>query len=348
MTLIGRGGGQKGGVEVPERGNASLRDVAERAGVSVGTVSHVLNHPERVSPPLRAKVTAAITELKFVRSGAARQLRQGRSTMVGLVVFDIGNPFYTDAARAIEDTLSAEGLALVISSSDAEPEREARVVHTLIEQQVRGVIITPSEGTPDLLPMLRERGIPVVLLDSPGDVEGFASVGVDDVAGGAMAVRHLLERGHRLIAVITGPMSVRQARDRLRGACRAVTDAGLDPHAVLVPVETEAFTADAGEAAMTRLLERAEVPTATFAANDVMMIGAMRSLRRQGVRIPADMALVGYDDIMVASELITPLTSVRQPMSDLGRTAAELLLDEAAEKRHVVFQPELIVRESSR
>ncbi len=332
---------------MPERGNASLRDVADRAGVSVGTVSHVLNHPERVSPALRDKVTAAIKELNFVRSGAARQLRQGRSTMVGLVVLDIGNPFYTDPARAIEDTLAAAGLALVISSSDAEPEREARVLRTLIEQQVRGVIITPSEETPALLPMLRERGIPVVLLDSPGDVEGYPSVGVDDVAGGAMAVRHLLERGHRLIAMITGPMSLRQARDRLRGARAAVTEAGLDPDAVLVPVETDAFTADAGEDAMNRLLARAEVPTATFAANDVMMIGAMRALRREGVHIPKDMALVGYDDIMVAAELITPLSSVHQPMADLGRTAAELLLDEDAEKRHVVFQPELVVRESS-
>ncbi len=333
---------------MPDRGNASLRDVAELAGVSVGTVSHVLNHPERVSEALREKVTAAITELNFVRSGAARQLRQGHSNMVGLVVFDIGNPFYTDAARAIEDTLAASDLALVISSSDAEPHREARVLRTLIEQQVRGVIITPSEGTAALLPMLRERGIPVVLLDSPGDIEGYASVGVDDVAGGAMAVRHLLDRGHRLIAMITGPMSVRQARQRLRGARQAITEAGLDPEKILVPVETEAFTANAGEAAMSLLLERREVPTATFAANDVMMIGAMRSLRRQGVRIPAEMALVGYDDIMVASELITPLSSVHQPMAELGRTAAELLLDPDADERHVVFQPNLVVRASSR
>ena len=332
---------------MPDRGNASLRDVAERAGVSVGTVSHVLNHPERVSAPLRDKVRAAITELNFVRSGAARQLRQGSSTMVGLVVFDIANPFYTRTARAIEDTLSAAGLSLVISSSDAAPEREARVVRALIEQQVRGVIITPSEGTRALLPMLRDRGIPVVLLDSPGDIDGYPSVGVDDVAGGAMAVRHLLGRGHRLIAVITGPMTVRQARQRLKGARQAAVEAGLDPDKVLVPVETEAFTANAGEAAMSLLLERGDVPTATFAANDVMMIGAMRALRRQGVRIPADMALVGYDDIMVASELITPLSSIRQPMTDLGRTAAELLLDENAERNHVVFRPKLVIRASS-
>lgn len=330
----------------------SVRDVARQAGVSVGTVSHVLNHPDRVAPATRERVERVIAELGFVRSTAARQLRDGASSTVGLVLHDIANPFYTEAARAVEDHLVERGYALLLCSTDGEEQREARALRMLLEQDVAGVIVTPSASTDANLADLRRRRTPVVLLDSPGDVPDLPSVGVDDLAGGQIAVSHLLALGHRSIVVLTGPMTVRQARQRWAGACAAARQAGFDVDAVLRPVECDAFSADAAAGAMRLVLTEPRRPTAVFAANDVMAIGAMRVLRKAGLRIPDDVAVVGYDDVFVAAELVTPLTSVRQPLRDLGRTAAELVLSAIAARgepdpQHVVFRPELVVRSST-
>lgn len=330
----------------------SVRDVARHAGVSVGTVSHVLNHPDRVASATRERVERVIAELGFVRSTAARQLRDGASSTVGLVLHDIANPFYTEAARAVEDHLVERGYALLLCSTDGEQQREARALRMLLEQDVAGVIVTPSASTDANLGDLRRRRTPVVLLDSPGDVPDLPSVGVDDLAGGRIAVSHLLARGHRSIVVLLGPMSVRQARQRWAGACAGAREAGFDVDAVLRPVECDAFSADAAAGAMRLVLTEPRRPTAVFAGNDIMAIGAMRVIRKAGLRIPDDIAVVGYDDVFVSAELVTPLTSVRQPLRDLGRTAAELVLRRIAdggegEPQHVVFRPELVVRDST-
>ncbi|QGF23031.1 LacI family DNA-binding transcriptional regulator [Raineyella fluvialis] len=330
----------------PSAGRPSVKDVAERAGVSVGTVSHVLNHPDRVSDATLQRVRTAIDDLGFIPSGAARHLRQGTSQAVGLVVADIANPYYIEAARAVEDSLVQRGMAMMMSSTDGDPERERRILEMLAAQQVRGIILTPSERSPENLALVRRRGIPTVLLDGGSSRSAFSTVGVDDVAGGRMAVAHLLASGHRSIAVISGPLEVRQAADRWEGARQAVRDAGLNPRTTLVHLVADSFSAEAGAEAMSLLLEGPVRPTAAFTVNDVMAIGAMRTLRREGLRIPEEMALVGYDDIPVAAELITPLTTVRQPMASLGRRAAELLL-EGRGVEHVLFRPHLAVRASA-
>lgn len=330
---------------LPEGARPSVRDVAERAGVSVGTVSHVLNHPDRVAGSTRERVQAVIAELGFIPSGAARQLRKRASRAVGLAVLDIANPFYTEAARAVEDALDERGYSLVMSSTDANPDRERRVLETMVGQEVAGLICTPSAGTHENLVVAQGRGTPIVLLDSPED-RSFSSVGVDDVAGGQAAVAHLLASGHRSIAVISGPPEVRQAADRWRGASQAVRDAGLDPRRVLVRLDTDSFHADAGAGAMALLLEQRQRPTATFAFSDTLAIGAMRTLRAAGVAVPDAMALVGYDDISVASELVTPLTTIRQPMRRLGHEAVQLLFSSPT-PQHVLLEPQLICRASA-
>lgn len=328
----------------------SVRDVAATAGVSVGTVSHVLNHPDRVAESTRKRVQAAIAELGFVRSETARHLRGGTSSLVGVVVLDISNPFFTEAARGIEDRLREDGCVPMLCSSDGELEREAEIMRLLAAQQVRGVIVTPGPSTAENLQILTERSVPVVLMDAPATSADISAVSSDDVAGARAALTHLLELGHRRIGFINGPAGIRQCADRRQGVLEAIREAGLDAEQILVEYSATDFSADQGAAGAQTLLDAdaAARPTALFCVNDQAAIGAMREIRRRGLSIPQDVAIVGYDDISVAAELITPLTSVRQPMRDLGATAAELLLtNDDATGRQITFTPELVVREST-
>lgn len=322
-----------------------VKDVAERAGVSVGTVSNVLNRPDWVAEDTRARVEAAIAELKFVRNASARQLRAGRSQAVGAIVLDLGNPFYTELARGIEDRLLADDVLLMVASSDEDPVREARWLRMFAEQGVRGLLVSPSEATRDHLRRVAELGIPAVLLDAQSAT--YASVGVDHVSGGRQAVRHLLAQGHTRIAHLSGPASLSQSRDRLAGARDAVVEAGLDPDEVLLVRHLPGMRADDGQAGLLEVLADPRPPTAVFCINDIVALGVMRELRLRRMELPRDMAVVGYDDVAFASELMTPLTSVRQPMHELGWTAADILLAGPDRSDHRVFRPELVIRESS-
>ncbi|GIG91472.1 LacI family DNA-binding transcriptional regulator [Plantactinospora endophytica] len=332
----------------------SIRDVASHAGVSMGTVSNVLNQPELVSDATRARVLAAIDELGFVPNHAARQLRRGRSRTVGLVVLDVANPFFTDIAKGVEDTIGTAGMALIFCNSDGDRTREDAYLDLLKEQRVQGVLITPVDDASSRLLRLRDRGIHVVLLDRRSRNADLCSVSVDDRLGGELAVRHLLEAGHRRIAFVGGPVGLEQVRDRHTGAVQAMTGAGL-AESDLPWLDTPALTVAAGRDAAARLLgaPRQNRATAVFCANDLLALGVLQGLTQQRIRVPEDIALVGYDDIDFAAAAAVPLTSVRQPRQRLGQTAAGLLLgevNEPAEHRHqqVVFEPELVVRESSR
>ena len=329
----------------------SVRDVAERAGVSVGTVSHALNHPERVADSTLERVRAAIDELGFVRSETARRLRHGGSSLVGVLVHDISNPFFTEAARGIEDRLREDNRVPMLGSTDSDPDRERELMSLLAGLDVRGVIVTPSTSTLDNLAVLAGRGIRIVLMDHPPISEELPTVSGDDVAGARAAVAHLVELGHRRIGFVNGPLSVRQSIDRRDGVLAALSEAGLDPAEVLREVEAasggQGYTADAGAVGAAELLRADPPPSALFCANDQLAIGAMREIRRRGLAIPDDVAIVGYDDVDIASELITPLTSVHVPMRDIGRAAADLLLADGSQVRHVSFAPELVVRAST-
>ncbi|UZN02732.1 LacI family DNA-binding transcriptional regulator [Cellulomonas sp. S1-8] len=338
---------------VPAR-RPSITDVARRAGVSVGTVSNVLNRPDVVAAATRERVQSTIDELGFVRNASARQLRVGALQTVGAIVLDIANPFFTEVARGIEDRLSADDHTLILSSSDEDPEREARYLRLHEEHGVRGVLVCPSHASLDHILAVRERGLHVVLLDaSPGRTD-VSSVGVDDVRGGSLAVEHLLGLGHRRLGFINGPPVIRPCIDRRTGVVSALIAAGLDPAEVLVEVGVPSLSVDAGDIGMTRLLELpvGRRPTATFCVNDLTAVGALRALRRAEVPVPSRMAVVGYDDVQIAAMLAVPLTSVRQPTHTLGWTAADLLLREAligpsAQHERVLFQPELVVRDST-
>lgn len=331
-----------------------VKDVARAAGVSVGTVSNVLNRPEIVRDETRFRVQAEMERLGFVRNESARQLRRGRSTTLAYVFLDATNPFFTDVARGAEAAAEEAGLALFLCNSNGDPAREDRYLDLLHQQRVLGILITALDyGNPQLR-TLPQRGTPVVLVDHPADVaSAWCSVAVDDRLGGEVAVGHLLELGHERIAFAGGPLTLPQIADRLEGSRRAMAAAGR-PEGDLVVLETHEPTVPAGRLAAQRLigLPRPQRPTALFCANDVMALGALQQLLLAGVTVPSEVAVVGYDDIDFASAAAVPLTSVRQPRDRLGRTATELLITETTGERHehqgVAFVPELMVRDSTR
>jgi LacI family transcriptional regulator len=329
-----------------------MREVAAAASVSVGTVSNVLNSPGKVAPATVARVQAAIDGLGFVRNDAARQLRAGRSRSVGLVVLDVGNPFFTDIARAAGRRAGELDLTILLGTSDDDPRRERTYIDAFDEQRVFGLLVSPIGDDLSRLAALQRRGTPVVLVDRDGSGTEFGSVAVDDVAGARMAVGHLLDTGRRRIAFVGGPAELRQVRDRRAGAQQAVDVAG---DAALEVIDTPALTVLAGRAVGEALRDRppGQRPDAVFCANDLLAIGVLQALTfLGGLRVPGDIALIGYDDIDFASSAVVPLSSIRQPTARIGATALDLLIDAAEDPgdhrpEHVVFQPELVVRAST-
>lgn len=323
----------------------TISDVAERAGVSVGTVSNVVNRPERVAEGTRERVRAAITSLGWVPNGSAATLRAGRATLVGLIVPDIRNPFFTEVARGAEDMAAASGEAVVVCNTDWLLNSERRALDALARQRVRGVMITPAGEDERYLEWLMDRGMALVLLDHRRSAGLVPSVVVDDVLGGRLAGQHLIELGHRRVALVNGPTSIPQCEDRRLGLLGALKGAGLDPERDLVEVEVEAMDAASGLAAVDDIFEVA-APTAIFCTNDLLAIGVIRGLRMRGLRAPNDVAVVGYDDVELAAMTDPPLTTVHQPSYELGETAYQLLR-RGAEPEQRSFSPHLVQREST-
>jgi LacI family transcriptional regulator len=334
-------------------GTPGMKDVAAVAGVSIGTVSNVLNRPHLVSEATRLRVQAAIVELGFVRNETARQLRAGSSRTIAYVVLDAANPFFNDVSRGVEDIARGEGMVVYLCNSDQDSVREREYLERLREQRVQGVLITPIDPNGvKLAELAGNSGMPFVLVDCHSRDDTQCSVAVDDVLGGRLAFEHLLETGHERIAFIGGPMSVQQVRDRYQGA-RDALERSSGP-GELTLVETEALVVAEGRRAGEQLgaLPPEERPTAAFCANDLLALGLLQAVWRLGLSVPGDLAVVGYDDIEFAEAAAVPLTSVRQPRELLGRTAARLLLEEASGEPHdhqqVRFRPELVVRASTR
>ncbi|MGQ4486084.1 LacI family transcriptional regulator [Streptomyces sp. 372A] len=331
-----------------------IKEVARQAGVSVGTVSNVLNRPDRVSPEVRARVHAAIDLLGYVRSESARQLRAGRSRMLGLLVMDTGNPFFAVLAQGTERVAAEADLGVMVCNSAESTSAEQAYLSLFVEQRLRGVLFAPVASHGEPWAALRRANIPFVVVDRAVDEQTACSVAADDELGGLLAGRHLIAGGHQRIAFVRGPEHLQQVRDRRQGLARAVQEAGLDADAI-VDIPADRLDVAAGRDAGARLIGLAPRPTAVFCANDLMALGVMQTAFDAGVRVPDDLAVVGYDDIEFAEASLIPLTSVRHPAAEIGRLAAQLLLQEiegfdaAPEHQHtgIVLQPELVVRRSS-
>lgn len=331
----------------------SIRDVARLAGVSVGTVSNVLNKPDEVSAESIARVQKAISELGYVRNDAARRLRAGVTTTVGFVVLDGQNPFFNQVVRGAEDEASKNGIAVLVGNTDEDLQREGMYLDLFEEQRVRGVLISPYGDISGRLQQLKDRDIPAVLVDRINVDGRFSSVAVDSVAGGQIAAQHLIDTGRRRIAFVGGPFDIRQVRDRLAGARVAVDNSEFGVE--IEVITTTALTVEEGVLTGKRIMERSRNarPDALFAANDLLALGLLQSLVvGDTLLVPSEMSLIGFDDIAFAAAAAVPLSSVRQPSRMIGQTALRVLLEEAADPtmipRQTVFRPELIVRQSTR
>ncbi|MEV6687212.1 LacI family DNA-binding transcriptional regulator [Streptomyces sp. NPDC051130] len=333
-------------------GRPTLEEVAVRAGVGRGTVSRVINGSSKVSDRTRAAVEAAVAELGYVPNRAARALAANRTDAVALVIPEpearfFAEPYFSDVVRGVGATLAETDVQLVLTLAGGERERR-RLAQYLSGHRVDGVLLVSVHAGDPLPELLAELGIPTVISGRRSADEALPCVDSDNLAGAAGAVRHLLERGRRAIATITGPLDVYGAQCRLDGYRQALAAAGHPADEQLIAAGD--FTEEGGRRAMRELLERRPALDAVFAASDVMAAGARLELRAAGRRIPQDVALVGFDDSVVARHMDPPLTSVRQPIEEMGRTMARVLLERIAggpADAAVVLPTELVVRESS-
>jgi LacI family transcriptional regulator len=328
--------------------SVSLRDVAKAAKVSVGTVSNVLNRPEVVAPETLARVQGTIKDLGFVPNGFARHLRSGHSRTLGLIVPDVANPFFTEVARGVEDAASKRDYAVFLCNSDESASKEDRYINVLIQQQVRGVLITPADMKSDRLDAMRDRGIAVALVDREIKGRKQCSVSVDDVHGGQLGIEYLTGLGHTDIAWVCGPDSIPQVADRGAGVAKAAKFAGAKVETIRVSL----MNTTQGEEAAKKILALKTIPTAIFCANDLVALGVMRTLRENKFKIPEQVSVLGYDDIEFAASAAVPLSSISQPAYQMGVTAADLLLNECEEAdthehQQIRFQPQLVERAST-
>ena len=319
--------------------------------MSPATVSNALNHPEKLAPSTLERIRVAIDELGYVRNDAARQLRAGNNIAVGMVVLDVANPFFTDIARGVEDVLHQHRRPLILGNSAQSAAREASYLDLFEEQRVSGLLITPTGSLLPRLRRLRSRGIAVVLVDRHSGGKEFSSVSVDDKTGGRLAAEHLLSLGRRRLAFIGGPATLPQVRQRLAAARAAVDHEGARELIFIETVSMDAVSGRRGAQALLNLPKR-QRPDALFAANDLVALGALQAFTLAGVKVPDDIALIGFDDIDFAESAAVPLSSIRQPAVEMGRVAADLLLDVIADSgsariRRPVLQPELVIRRST-
>ena len=314
------------------------------------TVSRVINDSGYVSPEARARVQGAIAELGYMPNVLARQLRSKRTKTIALVLTDIANPFFTTIARGVEDAARDQGYAVMFCNTDESETEEMEYVRVLIQRQVDGVLLVPATDSSASLQLLKKHGLPVVVLDRRLSAGGVDEVRTDSEAGAYVVVRHLLDLGHRRIAVLTGPETVSTAVDRVAGYRRAMAEEGLRPDDGLVVF---GGYNEASGYEMTRLILAAEPrPTAIFAANNFIAFGAIGALRDAGLRAPEDMSIAVFDDLPPGWVFDPFLTVVSQPAYEIGKQAAELMLERLAgkapvEPRTIVLPSELIIRRST-
>lgn len=327
----------------------TIKDVARCAGVSPTTVSYVLNKTRFVSPETEARIRQAIKELNYQPNHVARSLRAKCTMTVGMLVSDIANPFYADIVRGAQDVLSDKHYSLILGNTDETPGRELATLQVLIQKKVDGLIVVATGANIELLHEVSHTGVSIVLVDRQLPGNWLDTVLVDDERGAYEAVRHLLQLGHRRIGAIVGRIGISTTDNRRRGYEAALHDFGVAVDPTLIQIGHS--TIQGGITAARILLDYDPRPTAIFAANNLMTVGALLAIKEQGLCCPKDVAVVGFDDMVWLSAFTPGLTTVAQPSYELGKRAAELLLDrltghQPESPRIVTLPPKLVVRES--
>lgn len=329
----------------PARPN--VRQIAVVAGVSKSTVSNVLNNPDVVAAPTRQRVEHAMQRLGYVPNGAARQLRNGQSRIVGCMLLDVSNPYFAGVARGAEDRLAEAGMMMLLCSTDVEPARQEHYLRMLEEHGVRGILAHPIGPDLSQLGRVNDRGTPVVLMGRPAAGLDLCTVDLDDALGGRLAAEHVLGLGHRRMVYLCGDgLDVDRRRQAVRQAARQAGP-GVELTEIVVPPRADVAQMDA---AVERILALRPAPTAVVCFNDHAAVAVLHGLQRRHISVPEQISLVGYDDLPSSAVLSPALTTVRQPRYEFGRAAAELLLaEDRPEHRHqeLRFEPELVVRDST-
>lgn len=328
--------------------NPSIKDIARAAGVSHSTVSRALQGSNQVSAGTVARIRKIAEEAGYRPSAAARSLVVGRSNTIGVVVTNIADPFVAGVVSGIEDMAEQHGYSVFLANSHADPQRELRVVRSFEERRVDGIIVTSSRVGALYVPVMERLRVPVVLLNNQHPSEFVHSVLIDNLGASYEATRHLVELGHRRIAYIGDRLGHQSDTERSAGYRRALEEAGIEFEPTLA-VRGNGMP-EGGEDAMAQLLSLPQPPTAVFCYNDMTALGVMRRIRAIGLRIPRDVSVVGFDDLYLSQYLEPPLTTVRQPMRQMGRMAMETLLhifDGPHSTHNLRVEGQLIVRRST-
>lgn len=325
----------------------TIYDVARAAGVSIATVSKVINNTGRISDKTRNKVNKVMKELRYQPSMVASALTGKRMNTIGLLIKDLANPFFAEVARAVEDRGQELGFSVVMCSTDNDSEKEAGYIALLKQKKVDGIIVAAGFQNDTVLKELIRDNFPVALISQEIPELAIDSVAVDDYMGGYQVTSHLVSLGHRDIAMIAE--DGRSSFGRIRGYRQALQDAGIpfdDKRLTTCEATVEEGCRNGG-----RFLDSAKPPTAIFASNDMLAIGVMEAARQRNVKIPDDLSVVGFDNTILAAFVEPPLTSVAQPIQEMGRQVVDFLVqrieNDKKMKQRVVLLPELVIRKSS-
>jgi LacI family transcriptional regulator len=314
------------------------------------TVSRVINDSGYISLETRERVEQALQELGYIPNVLARSLRFKQTNTIALILTDITNPFFTTIARGVEDKASEEGFSVIFCNTDESPDDEAEYVRILMQKQVDGLLLVPTGRSQQSIAALNAHGVPVVVLDRRIPDCGVDTVRCDSQQGAERLTQHLIDLGHRRVALLSGPDKVSTAIDRVTGFQRAWAAAGLDPAAA--PIYNSSYTIEGGYAATCQALAAKPRPTGLFAANNFIAIGALRALHEHGLRVPDDISLVTFDDLPVSFSIEPLMTVIEQPAYAMGWQATALLLDRLAgkgpaEPQELLLPIQCIVRKSS-
>ncbi len=325
---------------------AGIKDVAALAGVSVATVSRVLNDSPRVSEEARAKVIAAVDTLRYRPNAVARSLRTEATRTLGLIIGDVLNPFFSVLARAVDDEARAAGYTVVIGNADERPEQQDHYVRTLLEQRVDGLLICPTAEVTPLVEDCVRAGGPLVFLDRTLTGLDVPSVRADGTAAIHDLIRHIRNLGHRRVAFISGPELLSTGRERTRAFADAMRENGLEVREDYLKAGD--FQAGSGHAITAGFLDLPEPPEVIFAGDNLMALGALDEIRARGLRIPQDVGLASFDDVAWFVHLDPPITAISQPAEELGRRAVRALVERIADRpvESVVLPARLVIRRS--
>ena len=326
----------------------SIKDIARKADVSHSTVSRALRNSPLVNRETAERIRKIAKESDFRVSAIGRSLATGRTFTLGVVATTIEDPFISEVVSGAEDAANAHGYSLILTNSNANPDRELKVVHSFEERRVDGILVLDSRVGSVYVPMLARMRVPIVLINSQHPGEYVHSISIDNVAASHTATRYLVHLGHRQIAYLGKTGGYQSNEERASGYRQALQAAGIEARPEYVVLGDG--KPEAGKNAMEQLLSLPEIPTAVFCYNDLTAIGALSAIRQHGLTVPGDISIVGFDDIGIASYTQPPLTTIRHPKHQMGRAATEMLLSllkESVPSSVRKVQGELIVRESA-